>query len=89
VLDGTMPLLGADGVTMTEGQYRPTDVCDAGIADKLSIPAAYLRKTRDSHPAVATRCLTKAPRSQRQHTGVTQVRTGSASDRDSNAGTPG
>jgi hypothetical protein len=52
VLDGTMPVLGADGVTMTEGRYRPTDVCDAGIADKLGIPAAYLRKTRDSHPAL-------------------------------------
>ena len=52
VLDGTMPLLGADGVTMTEGRYRPTDVCDAEIADKLGIPAAYLRKTRDSHPAL-------------------------------------
>ena len=37
---------------MTAGRYRPTDVCDAGIADKLGIPAAYLRKTRDSHPAL-------------------------------------
>jgi hypothetical protein len=52
VLDETMPVLGADGVTMTAGRYRPTDVCDAGIADKLGIPAAYLRKTRDSHPAL-------------------------------------
>jgi hypothetical protein len=52
VLDATMPVLGADGVTMTEGRYRPTDVCDAGIADKLGIPAAYLRKTRDCHPAL-------------------------------------
>ena len=52
VLDGTMPVLGADGVTVTSGRYRPTDVCDAGIADKLGIPAAYLRKTRDSHPAL-------------------------------------
>jgi hypothetical protein len=47
-----MPLLGPDGVTMTEGRYRPTDVCDAGIADKLGIRAAYLRRTRDSHPAL-------------------------------------
>ena len=38
VLDKTMPLLGADGVTMTEGCYRPTDVCDAGIADKHPQP---------------------------------------------------
>jgi hypothetical protein len=47
-----MPVLGADGVTMTAGRYRPTDVCDAGIADKLGIPAAYLRRTRDFHPAL-------------------------------------
>ena len=52
VLQGTMPVLGADGVTMTEGRYRPTDVCDAGIAGKLGIPAGYLRRTRDSHPAL-------------------------------------
>jgi len=52
VLDGTLPVLMADGVTMTEGRYRPTDVCDAGIADKLGIPAAYLWKVRDSHPAL-------------------------------------
>ena len=32
VLDGTMPVLGADGVTMTSGRNWPTDVCDAGIA---------------------------------------------------------
>jgi len=50
VLDGTVPDLGADGVTMTAGRYRPTDVCDQGIADKLGIPAAYLRRTRESCP---------------------------------------
>ena len=48
VLDGTEPVLGPDGVTMTAGAYRPTDVCDAGIAGKLGIPAAYLRKMRVS-----------------------------------------
>ena len=50
VLDKTVPLIGPDGVTMTSGRYRPTDVCDQGIADKLGIPAAYLRKMRESHP---------------------------------------
>jgi hypothetical protein len=50
VLDGTVPLLGEDGVTMTAGAYRPTDVCDAGVADKLGIPAAYLRRMRASRP---------------------------------------
>jgi len=38
VLDGTTPVLGIDEVTMTAGRYRPTDVCDARIADKLGIP---------------------------------------------------
>jgi hypothetical protein len=52
VLDETIPEIGLDGVTMTAGRYRPTEVCDHGIADKLGIPAAYLRKTRESHPAL-------------------------------------
>jgi hypothetical protein len=46
VLDGTEPELGPDGVTMTAGAYRPTGVCDAGIADKLGIPSVYLRRMR-------------------------------------------
>jgi hypothetical protein len=52
VLDGTEPVLGPDGVTLTAGRYRPTDVCDAGIADKLGIPAAYLRRMRVSRPGL-------------------------------------
>jgi hypothetical protein len=52
VLDGTVPDLGEDGVTMTAGRYRPTDVCDQGIADKLGIPAAYLRRTREGNPGL-------------------------------------
>jgi hypothetical protein len=52
VLDGTEPVLGADGVTMTAGRYRPTDVCDSGIADKLGIPAAYLKRMRGSRPGL-------------------------------------
>ena len=52
VLDGTVPVLGADGVTMTAGAYRPTDVCDGGIADKLGIPAGYLRRMRVSRPGL-------------------------------------
>lgn len=52
MLDGTVPLLGPDGVTMTAGAYRPTDVCDAGIAEKLGIPAAYLKKMRASRPGL-------------------------------------
>jgi hypothetical protein len=37
---------------MTEDPYRPTDVCDAGIADERGIRAAYWGKTRDCHPAL-------------------------------------
>jgi hypothetical protein len=44
VLDGTAPVLGPDGVTMTAGSYDVNDVAMAGIADKLNIPLAYLRR---------------------------------------------
>jgi hypothetical protein len=50
VLDGTVPDLGEDGVTMTAGRYRATEVCDQGIADKLGIRAAYLRRMREACP---------------------------------------
>jgi hypothetical protein len=45
-LTGTDPILTADGVTATEGFYRPTEVCDAGIGEKLGIDLRYLRKCR-------------------------------------------
>jgi hypothetical protein len=51
VLDGTVPQLTPDGVTMTAGSYRPTEVFDEGIAGKLGVPAAYLRKMRDAGAA--------------------------------------
>ena len=44
VLDGTEPHLGPEGVTMTDGSYTLNDVAMAGIADKLGIPLAYLRR---------------------------------------------
>jgi hypothetical protein len=49
ILDGTEPQLAPDGVTMTSGSYTPTEVCDQGLADKLAIPAAYLRRLRTDH----------------------------------------
>ena len=52
VLDGTVPVLGEDGVTMTAGRFRTTDVCDAGIAEKLGIPAGYLRRMRAERPGL-------------------------------------
>ncbi len=52
IVDDTAPVLGPDGVTMTTGSYIPTDVCDQGIADKLGIPAAYLRRMREHKPGL-------------------------------------
>ena len=50
VLDDTEPELGPDGVTMTAGVYQPNDIANAGLADKLGIPTAYLRKLAVEHP---------------------------------------
>jgi hypothetical protein len=50
VVDDSVPELGPDGVTSTAGSYTPTEVCDQGIADKLGIPAAYLRRMREHKP---------------------------------------
>lgn len=50
MVDGTDPILTDEGVTMTAGVYTPTAVCDEGIADKLKIPSAYLRRTRVEAP---------------------------------------
>jgi hypothetical protein len=50
VIDNTVPQLGADGVTSAAGTYRPTAVADEGIADKLGIGLAYLRRLRSGRP---------------------------------------
>jgi hypothetical protein len=52
VVDGTAPVLGPDGVTMTTGTYTPTDVCDHGVADKLGIRAAYPRRMQEHKPGL-------------------------------------
>ena len=52
VVEDAAPVLGPDGVTMTAGGYTPTDICDSGIADKLGIPAAYLRRLREHKPGL-------------------------------------
>lgn len=46
ILAGTEPIIGPDGVDLTEGRYTPTPVADEGLAVKLDIPLAYLRRTR-------------------------------------------
>lgn len=43
-------ILGPDGVTSTHGTYRPTEVFDEGIADKLGINLPYLRRIRRERP---------------------------------------
>jgi hypothetical protein len=50
VLSGTGVELTADGVTSTDGIYRPTAICDGGIADKLGIPPGYLTRMRTERP---------------------------------------
>lgn len=40
------PTITLDGVTPARGVFRPTQTCDGGIADKLSIPSQYLRRMR-------------------------------------------
>ena len=50
VIDSTVSQLGADGVTSAAGTYRPTAVADEGIADKLGISLAYLRRLRAARP---------------------------------------
>lgn len=49
-LQGLDLVLGADGVTNPNGRYRPTDVFDEGLASKLSIPLAYVRRMRLERP---------------------------------------
>jgi hypothetical protein len=49
VVEGTDPVLGPDGVTMTAGTYEVNEVANAGLADKLGIPTAYLRRLHADH----------------------------------------
>lgn len=55
-VDGNLTIRGAeavlteDGVTTTDGTYTPTTVCDEGLADKLSVPVAYLKRLRTERP---------------------------------------
>lgn len=44
------PVLSEDGVTLVNGLYVPTSVCDEGIAEKLGIPVQYLRRLREQRP---------------------------------------
>lgn len=46
-VNGAEPVIEPDGVTLGVGLYRPTVVCDEGIAAKLGIPVGYLRRMRN------------------------------------------
>ncbi|MGH3909498.1 MAG: DUF932 domain-containing protein [Pseudonocardiaceae bacterium] len=46
------PALTPEGVTPARGVFRPTLTCDGGIAEKLGIPPQYLRRMRETHPAL-------------------------------------
>jgi hypothetical protein len=41
------PRITLEGVTPTRGVFRPSMVCDGGIAEKLGIPLQYLRLMRE------------------------------------------
>lgn len=45
-ITGVAPILSDEGVTNVDGWYQPTTVADEGIANKLGIPVAYLRRMR-------------------------------------------
>jgi hypothetical protein len=46
---GVEPYLDDDGVTLADGWYQPTSIADEGMAEKLGIPLAYMRRLRNSH----------------------------------------
>jgi hypothetical protein len=50
IVRGSEPILGDDGVTSADGRYIPTEVFDEGVADKLRIPLAYVRRLRAERP---------------------------------------
>ena len=50
VVEGSEPEITEEGVTQSDGRYRPTDVCDGGISAKLGIPVQYLKRMRADAP---------------------------------------
>lgn len=49
-IKGSDPVITEDGVDLADGLYRPTSVCDEGIAAKLEVPLAYVRRMRNERP---------------------------------------
>lgn len=50
VISDTVQQVTDDGVTSAAGIYRPTQVADEGLAAKLGINLAYLRRLREQRP---------------------------------------
>ncbi|UQS95195.1 hypothetical protein Pam4_52 [Pseudanabaena phage Pam4] len=50
LLRGTEAVLTEDGVTTADGLYTPTAVANEGIADKLGVPVAYLKRLHADRP---------------------------------------
>lgn len=46
VVKGVDPVMDENGVTEVSGTYKLTEVFDEGLADKLKIPLAYVRRMR-------------------------------------------
>lgn len=49
-ITGTEPVITEAGVTQADGYYTPTAVADEGIANKLGVPVAYLKRLRTERP---------------------------------------
>lgn len=47
---GAEAILDENGVTSVDGVYRPTDVFDDGVSEKLNIPLSYVRRLRTDRP---------------------------------------
>ncbi|GGQ83559.1 DUF932 domain-containing protein [Couchioplanes azureus] len=52
VVQGTLPQLGSEGVTLTAGTYTLTDISLGGVGDKLGVPVAYLRRMASDNVAL-------------------------------------
>lgn len=50
IVSGIDPIFDSEGVTNVNGLYRPTEVFDEGLSEKLSIPLAYVRRMRRERP---------------------------------------
>lgn len=50
--DSPVTLMDEDGVTEVSPAYAVTEVAEEGIAEKLGIPRAYLRRMRAEHPSL-------------------------------------